>query len=240
MFGYIVGGHDTVATTLAWWTKLMARFQLSQTHLRDALYAVHKEPLSEGRLPTASEITRAEIPYLEAIIEETHRYVHIVPGVFRQSKVDTQILGYPIPKGTNVVFVTSAASFMEPAFTIDEEKRAETARQAKNRYGVWNPSSIGEYLPERWLKLEKSKENGKTVEREAFDPCAGPQLAFGAGPRSCFGRKLAYLELRIAITMLIWSFNFLLLGEELNSFEVFDTFALQPAKCYVKLEKIKH
>lgn len=218
----------------------MSRFQSDQTHLRDTLYAAHTVAFSEARLPTASEITRVHVPYLDAIIEETHRYVHIVPGVLREAKIDTEILGHPIPKGTNLFFITSAASFKEPAYAIDEEKRAETARQAKDRYGQWDPANIGDYVPERWLRIEKSREEGEMVEREIFDPHAGPQMAFGSGPRGCFGRKLAYLELRIVVTILVWSFEFLELEEDLNSFEVLDTFALQPATCYIRPRKIHY
>lgn len=214
----------------------MARYQSSQTRLRDTLQAVFPNALSENRLPSINEITRANIPYLEAMIEETHRCAHIVPTVIRQSTVDTQLLGYRIPKGTHVFFYTSGASFMRPAFDVPEEQRTESARSAKDRFGAWDPTNIGEFAPERWLKREKNELDG--IERDIFDPQAGPQLAFGAGLRGCFGRRLAYLEMRITIVLLIWSFEFLELNDELNNFDGVDFFAVTPRDCYVKLERI--
>ncbi|KAK1758058.1 cytochrome P450 [Echria macrotheca] len=242
LFGYILGGHDTVATVLAWWVKLMGRFQPCQSRLRADLYAAHAAARAEGRLPTAREITAAHVPYLEAVIEETLRYTHIVPGVIRQATCDTHILGHAIPRGTHVFFITSAAGFKEPAFAVREDQRAETARRAggaSGRCGEWDPADIGEFAPRRWLRSvpddDDDDDGSGSGSREVFDPRAGPQLAFGAGPRGCFGRKLAYLELRIAITMLLWRFEFLELPSAQNSFGIVDAFALLPENCFVKL-----
>lgn len=133
---------------------------------------------------------------------------------------------------------TSAASFLQPAFDIAEERRAESAQQA-NDCRAWNAEDIGEFIPERWLQLERIEENGTTVEREVFDSQAGPMLAFGVGHRACFGRKLVYLDLQIALTLLIWSFEFLEM-EQLNGFEVVDSLSQRPRDCFVKLRKIEH
>lgn len=236
LFGYIVGGHDTTSATLSWWVKFMARHQSSQSRLRKDLYDAFTSAFSEARLPSISEITRSQIPYLDAIIEETHRCAHIVPTVIRQSTVDTQLLGYPIPKGTHVFFYTNGASFMQPAFDIPHGKRTDSGRNTENRFGTWDPVSVREFAPERWLRKEKSEEDG--IEWDVFNPQAGPQMAFGAGPRGCFGRRLAYLEIRITIVLLLWRFEFLELDDKLGDFEGVDFFAVTPRHCYVKLRKI--
>lgn len=241
LFGFIVGGHDTTSTTLAWSVKYMARFQREQSHMRKTLHAAHAAAFSEGRLPTVGEITRTQIPYLEAMTEETLRYGHIVPIVLREAIVNTQILGFSIPKGTQIFFLSNGASYLQPAFEIDEGKRTESARDARSRHGVWDAVDIGAFAPERWLQTDKSEdEDGRTVERDIFDPQAGPNLPFGAGARACFGRRLAYLEMRIALTLLIWSFEFLEMGEELNNFAVIDRATEMPRDCYVKLRKLEY
>jgi cytochrome P450 len=173
-------------------------------------------------------------------MEETLRYTTIVPTLIRESLMDTEILGHNIPKGTMVFFFINTASFLQPAFDINEERRTKSSRLAKDLYGVWNNANMGEFVPERWLTMEEVEEKGQIIEREVFDPHAGPQLAFGAGPRSCFGRKLAYVELRIAFTLLIWTFEFLLIDEKLNDFEAEESFTLLPRNCYVKLKKIEY
>jgi cytochrome P450 len=171
------------------------------------------------------------------MIEETHRCAHIVPVVIRQSTVDTELLGHQIPKGTHLFFYTSGASFLAPAFDIPDHRRTERGRSAKNRFGVWDPANVREFAPERWLRTEKGEGGGS--DGEVFDSCAGPQLAFGAGPRGCFGRRLAYLEMRLAIVLLLWAFEFVEMDERLNNFDGVDFFAVTPKDCYVKLRKIQ-
>lgn len=109
------------------------------------------------------------------------RHTSATQIVNRVATVDTQILGIHIPKGTDVFFPNGGPSFLTPAFDIDENSRTQSSREAKAGYGVWDPSTIGDFLPERWLSLD---ENGKQV----FNPRAGPSMPFGAGIRSCFGK----------------------------------------------------
>lgn len=241
LFGFIVGGHDTTSATLAWWVKYMSRFQNVQSRLRDHLYDAHAIARTQGRLPTVDEITHASIPYLDAVMEETLRYSHIVPILPREALVDTQVLGYAIPKGTYVIFLNDAESFMRPGFDGYEARQTEEARRAKGRYKPWEPDHIGEFMPERWLRTgEGGVGSAGTGPCPVFDKTMGPQLPFGAGPRACFGRKLAYLSMRIAFTLLTWSFEFLELDDALNSFDVQESSTELPEACYVKLRKIEY
>jgi cytochrome P450 len=174
------------------------------------------------------------------VIEETLRCTTIAPSVLRDTTEDVKLLGYYIPKGTHVLFFSNGPSLLQPAFDIAEGSRSESSRNAKDRFGAWDPTDIDEFAPERWLRTETVEKNGKTVEQEVFNPLAGPLLSFGVGPRACFGRRLAYLELRIAIVLLTWSFELLELDERLNSFYAVDYFALLPSQCYVKLRKVDY
>ena len=166
------------------------------------------------------------------------RCSHIVPAVLRETTTDALVLGRRIPKNTHLWFFSSAQSFLRPAFDIKEDLRAESSRQAKGRWGVWDPEGIDQFIPERWLRKEKNQEGDEILEKEVFDPHSGPQLAFGAGPRACFGQKLSYMEMRIVVTMLIWSFEFMSLGENLNNLKAVDVFMLRPKACYVKLKQL--
>jgi cytochrome P450 len=123
---------------------------------------------------------------------------------------------------------------MRPAFDISEEIRSETSQQAKDRVGTWSDDDIYKFKPERWLK-KHSDDDG---EREVFDHNAGPHMAFGHGPRSCFGRKLAYLETRIVVTLLVWKFEFLKAGGALDDLSPIDTFMVRPKRSYVKLREV--
>ena len=191
LFGFLIGGHETTSTTLCWGLKMLADNPDVQTKLRSALHATFPKALSAGTMPTAEEITKSKIPYLEAVIEEIVRCSGNAPGVVRSAMVDTEILGYPIPKGTDVFLLGNGPGFFESPFSIDEAKRSESCRTAKGRVGSWNPQNMTSFSPERWLERD---ENGSVV----FNSTAGPHLNFGLGPRGCFG-KLFGIALRLSL-----------------------------------------
>jgi len=87
------------------------------------------------------------------------------------------------------------------------------------------------FRPERWLTTE----NGE----EIYDSMAGPVLLFGAGPRGCYGKKLAYLEMRMIVIMLVWNFVLGKCSEELSSYDSTDKLTGQPKQCYVKLSEVE-
>ena len=53
------------------------------------------------------------------------------------------------------------------------------------------------FRPERWLGDEKFANDNLNA-----------SLPFGTGPRVCIGRNLAYLEMRLILAHLLWSFDF--------------------------------
>jgi cytochrome P450 len=117
------------------------------------------------------------------VIAEINRHDSASQIQVRVATADTSILGHHIPAGTDVFFPICGPSFLTPPMQIDERLRSASSRESKTKYGVWDNSSVGSFLPERWLTQD---ERG----RETFDPRAGPTLAFGAGPRGCFGKLI--------------------------------------------------
>jgi len=230
LFTFIAGGHDNSASLCTWWVKFMAMHRRTQSRLRRELRAAHSAAAAEHRIPTIDEILDTQVPYLEAVVDETIRCSHIVPITAREALTDTVILGHAIPKGTHVYLVSNGPSFLEPALGVEESLRTPGARAAKDHYGAWDASDITEFVPERWLRVRDG--------REVYDPLAGPQMAFGGGPRGCFGRKMVYLELRIVITLLTWSFELLDPGAELNTLETTESSTENPRDCNVRLRPI--
>lgn len=228
VFGFIVAGHDTTSTTLCWGVKFLADHQEVQHRLRNDLQTAFSAAKEEGRLPTADEITKTSIPYLEATMEEILRVGNTVPIVDREVVQDTTLLGHHIPKGTQVLFLNTGPSMLTPAFEMDESKRSPQACQAKTQ--AWADEDIGLFKPERWL----AEENGK----EVFDSQSGPAMPFSLGIRGCFGRRLAYLELRLLLTVIVWSFEFLECPGDLSGYEAIDGVVHGPKKCFVRLRKV--
>lgn len=161
------------------------------------------------------------------------RLAHTAPVQERQTKEDTVVLGHLIPKGTNVLIANKGASFTEPAFDIAETLRSPSSQIAAKERGprAWDLENMDKFQPERWLvRIETGG--------EAFDSSAGPTIPFGLGLRGCFGRRLAYLELKLLVTLLAWTFEFLPCPKELSSYEDIEGLTRKPKQCYVSLKVI--
>jgi hypothetical protein len=198
--GQFIAGLHTTSTTLAWTFIYLTRFPHIQRKLRDAMHLAYSDAHDQRRAPTLTELTKTRIPYLEAVLEEALR-LHAT-SIARQATRDTELLGYHIPKGTNVVLIANGPGFHEPSFDIDSKLRSPTATKSS---GWSDMNELNVFNPERWLV---PKEGGRPEEFD-FDANAVPQIAFGMGPRGCWGRRMAYLELRLVVSLTVWSFDFL-------------------------------
>ena len=115
---------------------------------------------------------------------------------------------------------------------------------SKDSISQWDPETIGLFQPERWLKrrshpVTQSELAGQPSEFAdlEYDSTAGPFFTFGGGPRGCFGRKLAYLEMRIVVAILVWNFDFATCPPELSSYKGINKATTVPEQCFVKLNK---
>ncbi|KAJ4989224.1 Cytochrome P450 1A1-like protein 1 [Stagonosporopsis vannaccii] len=232
IFGLLIAGHDTTSTTIMWSMKWLAGFPIVQSKLRNELRAAYPAAHAESRVPTAHEIATTPIHYLDACIEELVRYSQTAPITSRTATTDAVVLGHVIPKGTLVVMLGGSGGILKPAHKIPDTLRSPAYRNAGGgKTGAWDESSPEEmaaFNPDRWLKSDAA---GNTV----FDATLGPHLGFGAGPRACFGRKLAYLELRLALVLVLWHFELLKVPEHLDSPEPMEQLTHLPVQCYVRL-----
>ncbi|KAL1869594.1 hypothetical protein Daus18300_005448 [Diaporthe australafricana] len=230
--GYYRAGHETTANTASWIVKYLAQNPEVQEQLRSALRAAHTVAFQEGRQPTAAEILEARTPLLSAVIEEVLRLQAPFGLIDREALVDTVVLGHRVPKGTVIFMSSLGPSLHTPALPIPEHLRSE-ASQAKQWDRNWAPDDIHLFKPERWLK--KDEEKGEVT----YDSQAGPLLSFGLGPRQCFGKRLAYLQLRILATLFVWNFEFENIEGPLGAFEINELNVRQPQYCYVKLKDVQ-
>ncbi|KAM5341298.1 hypothetical protein ACJ41O_014329 [Fusarium nematophilum] len=201
--GFVVAGHDTTSTTLCWGIKFISDDPEMQQKLLNSLHGFHSPAVTENRLPTYSEICSANIPYLDAVVDEMLRLAHTALTQERQCKEDTVLLGHHIPKGTSVIIPNQGPTFTEPGYDIDENLRSPSCQAAAKEHGVraWAKEEMNKFKPERWLVRDDKGE-------EEHSAAAGPSIPFGLGLRGCFGRKLAYMELRLLTTLLVWCFKF--------------------------------
>ncbi|KAI0973117.1 cytochrome P450 [Xylaria arbuscula] len=237
LFGFLVGGYDTTATTLMWSVKLIADNPYVQDKLRTVLLNTFGgEGGIRRAIPTPEKITAIRIPYLDAVIEEVVRCAQTASSATRVTLHETELLGYRVPKGVDVYMLSNGPGYMlsnDLNETIPEHVRSTSSQESKHRVPPnWASGDISVFRPERWIKTD---ERGI----EIFDMHAGPSMQFGAGLRGCFGKKLAYLEIRILIVLLLWTFELQAVPEDLRGYEAFDSLTHKPRKCYVKLKGLR-
>ncbi|KAI1325212.1 cytochrome P450 [Xylariaceae sp. FL0255] len=228
-FGFMMAGHDTSATTVAWGVKMLTDNPRVQNELRETLHAEFPQALAEKRAPTYEELSKSHIPYLDAVVEEVLRHANTIAFVVRQALQDTVVLGRHIPKGTDVFLMANGAGYLEPNMTVADDIRSPGARRSTGKAlcGTWDDKDVSKFVPERWLKAED----------RTFDSMAGPQLAFGLGTRGCFGKRLAIQTLKMQFALIVWYFKLLPTPAELSGYDAIQKFAREPTQCYIRLEK---
>ncbi|KAF4448428.1 hypothetical protein F53441_8151 [Fusarium austroafricanum] len=230
LFSFLLAGNE-IFTLVAWSLKFLTAHRHVQTRLRDELREGCKAAVERGEAPTASEITSARLPYFEAFIEESTRVGSITQTNIRTTTQEVVILGHNVPKHTEVLMLNNGpGSFMAPLY-VDESKRSHSSRETAGKIGQWSEKGMREFSPDRWLVKDDEG-------RLTFDPNAGPRHSFGAGPRACFGRKWAGLEVRIMIFLIVWHFNLETTPKELSSFKPFPGVAHRPEMTYLRLSAI--
>jgi cytochrome P450 len=217
---------DTTESNISWVLKFMIKYPKVQENLRHALHSAYPLAVEENRLPTVEEFLHITgIPYLDALLEETLR-LHPVLST-RDAIRDTEILGHHVPKGTTVFLLPNGPSYLSPPFSIDENRRSPTTRVVKPST-KWNETDMASFNPERWL-IRNSQ--GDIIK---FDSTAGPQSAFGHGPRACYGRREAYLRMKIVLTLLVWSLDFLEVPESLSDMSARPVFVHTPKEIFIR------
>ncbi|KAK8007224.1 hypothetical protein PG989_001214 [Apiospora arundinis] len=227
-FGFMMAGHDTSATAIAWGVKFLTNNQDKQDRLRAELRAGYAAAARENRTPTYDELVKTQIPYLDAAVEIL-RHANTIAFVVREALQDTRVLGRHIPKGTNVFLMANGAGYLKLNMRLSDADRSIGARRSegKSLTGLWDDSDVKVFQPERWLKEDGS-----------FNPPSRATTGFGQGPRGFFVRKLALLTLKMQFALVVWHFKLLTTPQKLSGTDAVQRFALEPKQCCIRLEKV--
>lgn len=217
---------------MAWAIKILVKYQHVQQKLRKVLQEAYPKALKEKRSPTREELMDVVPPYAEAFMSEALRYQSPVPINGRTATCDTTILGFPIPKGCNVSTMTRGPSYRLPSYAAPDSVRTESCLKDDKTSPLLDADDMGEFKPERWFVTKQG--NGDKV----YDAMAWPNPSFGFGQRSCFGKRLAYLEYRMLLTMIVWNFEFLDTPEELSTWGARASVTYRPRQCYIRAAKV--
>ncbi|KAG9048491.1 hypothetical protein FS837_012747 [Tulasnella sp. UAMH 9824] len=225
--------HELKDEMITW---LFLKFLTDNPHAQRTLYAElcsAFEDLSEDKMLTYADVTSTDkTPYLEAVVAEVLRQP-LNSGPFISLAIEPiNILGYDIPVGADVIFITPTAATMttkaaEPSIRAYDKVRSETSlKHGSHGKGFWE-NDADEFKPERWIVEDEM--TGKRV----FDPKAGMSVPFGLGLRSCPGKALAILELKIYIATINVAFFLAPIPKELSGNGVVIQMTRSPVQAYI-------
>ncbi|KAI5985412.1 cytochrome P450, partial [Pisolithus marmoratus] len=152
---------------------------------------LRQELLSFGGEPSYDQLTN-NLPYLDAIVQETLRLHPSVPELARQADEDDVIpLLEPVRTKSGEV-VDSIAIERGTVITIP----VSCLNQAE---AIWGPDARV-FKPERWLEADGITKKAQEVKGHRH------LLTFGDGPRTCLGKLFAVAEIKTVLWVVIKNF----------------------------------
>ncbi|KLO20407.1 cytochrome P450 [Schizopora paradoxa] len=182
---FLFAGAESTAISAAW-----ALHHLSlDTSIQDQL---REELLSSNALSQQDPTAAIDaLPYLDAVVRETLRFVPPAHGTIRVATQDEVIpLSEPIVLRTNELVNEvhiKKGSYVHIAI--------EGLNYCKDIWG----DDAREYKPSRWLNLPPSARG---------QPGLANLMSFSYGPQSCIGWRFSLIELKIFLATLVTQFSF--------------------------------
>ncbi|KIW77178.1 hypothetical protein Z517_09624 [Fonsecaea pedrosoi CBS 271.37] len=175
----IIAGSETSATLLSGVTYYMLTHPL-----------IYERAVKEvrGAFQTYADVSMIKtgaLKYIPAIVQETFRMYPPAPVTFPRKVpgAGEEVLGRWVPGGTTVG-VPQYAAYRSPS-------------------NFYRPD---DFLPERWLSAADRVDGDLPAELFANDQAQVLQ-PFSFGPRNCIGKALAYVEIRLILAKMLWSFD---------------------------------
>ncbi|PIA32114.1 hypothetical protein AQUCO_04500011v1 [Aquilegia coerulea] len=168
---FVLAGRDTSSVALSWFFWLVMTHPEIEANIIREISMVLKDTRGDDREKWVEEPLNFDeadrLTYLKAALAETLRLYPSVPEDFKYV-ISDDIL----PDGT---YVPAGSSVTYSIYSVGRMK------------SIWGEDCL-EFRPERWLSI-----NGDQFET----PKDGYKfVAFNAGPRTCLGKDLAYLQMK--------------------------------------------
>lgn len=138
--------------------------------------------LLRNTFSTEKDITATRlksVPYLDGVLMEGMRLCPTIPDAMRRQvpRSGARVAGQFVPEGM-IVSIPPFASYRAPR----------------------NFTSPSEFAPGRWLGEDERFRGDLNKQKEAFNP-------FSLGSHNCPGQNLAWMELRLILARLLWSYD---------------------------------
>ncbi|KAI6101623.1 cytochrome P450 [Pisolithus croceorrhizus] len=180
----LIASYETTSMTMTWILFELARHPNIQTKLREEL-------LSLGGEPSYDQLTN-DLPYLDAVVQETLRLRPSVPEILREAAEDDVIpLSEPVQTKSgefvDSIVVERGTVFSLPVSCIHRSE------------AIWGPDAKV-FRPERWLEPDGITKKAQEVKGYRH------LLSFGDGPRTCIGKTFALAVVKTVLSMAIRNF----------------------------------
>ncbi|KAL4283931.1 hypothetical protein GQ457_16G009660 [Hibiscus cannabinus] len=168
---FVLAGRDTSSVALSWFFWLVMNHPQAEQKIINEISTVLRESRGQDTKNWLEEplvFDEADkLIYLKAALAETLRLYPSVPEDFKHVVQDDVL-----PDGT---FVPAGSTVTYSIYSVGRMKT------------IWGDDCM-EFRPERWISPEGDKFNPPN---DAFK-----FVAFNAGPRTCLGKDLAYLQMK--------------------------------------------
>ncbi|RUS15912.1 cytochrome P450 [Jimgerdemannia flammicorona] len=195
--------HDTTSAALAWALWLLAQNPEAQKKLREEVTPMFKDALNNKTPPSYDDIDA--LKYLNAVCKEelrlippgpmlSHINVALRPSAIPEKHIQPRYLStVPTAHATSrqATKDTELGGYYIPKGTILIIAPTVIHRLPR----IWGEDVL-EFRPERWF------------EKPAMDVGPYEYLPFSVGPRHCIGYKLALMEMKVILGILITRFEF--------------------------------
>ncbi|MET9882783.1 cytochrome P450 [Streptomyces sp. NPDC006430] len=136
---FLLAGHETTATSLAFSLHLLARHPEQQARAREEVSRV-----LGGRPPEAADLDR--LPYLMQVLKEAMRLYPAAPVIGRSAVAATEVGGHTVPAGANVI-LAPWVTHRHPRYwpdpdRFDPDRFTPEAEAGRPRY-AWFPFGGG-------------------------------------------------------------------------------------------------
>lgn len=177
---FMAAGHDTTSTALTWMLHIFSTHPDVQRKVRQEMLDHIGVPTEDNKCHLTYDALNA-LPYLGACVKELLRLFSPVTATSRVAARDDKILGYDIPKGTQIVLSPAALHRLKSVYGDDAE----------------------EFKPERWMDPASFSEEVQQSIKFVTPDMAWAYVPFLMGPRNCIGSKFAIIEVKVLLYYLL-------------------------------------
>lgn len=202
LLAIIANGHETVATSVSFGLYLLARHPEKLARVRSEIDRTMEK---QGGILTEADV--AQLDYLNCVILETLRFAPPMAGLQRISRDRDSLEGWSIPAG-QVVGITLAPLHHNPQYFGDRAEEFYPERYLDREPALVSAGAVvaaesPKQCPfKKFLTRDREDSNRKT-EAGVYFP-----LTFGDGARKCLGEHFAMYEMKVALAVLLYHFDF--------------------------------